>query len=177
MEAKAHIALVSIPVFSHQVSILEFAKQLIHLYKNTFHVTCIIPTISDSSSIASKPFFDTLPSNIQCIFLPPTNFEDLRKDLILESQIQISVSRSMPLVYETLRSISTSSINVVAIIVDSFAYEAHKFAKELNILSYSYFPCSAMVLSMCLYSSKLDESITCEYKDHPHPIEIPGESN
>jgi hydroquinone glucosyltransferase len=82
----------------------------------------------------------------------------------------------MPLVCETLRSISTSS-NVVAIIVDSFVYEAHKFAKELNILSYRYFPCSAMVLSMCLYSSKLDESITCEYKDHPDPIEIPGESN
>ncbi|WJX85852.1 hydroquinone glucosyltransferase [Trifolium repens] len=102
MEAKAHIALVSIPVFSHQVSILEFAKQVIHLYKNTFHVTCIIPTISDSSSLASKPFFDTLPSNIQCIFLPPTNFEDLRNDLTLESQIQISVSRSMPLVCETL---------------------------------------------------------------------------
>jgi hypothetical protein len=66
---------------------------------------------------------------------------------------------------------------LVAQIVDPFAYEAHQFAKELNILSYTYYPCSAMVLSMCLNLSKLDQTITCEYKDHPHPIEIPGESN
>lgn len=174
MEAKTHIALVTIPVFSHQVSLLEFAKRLDHLYKNYFQVTCIIPTISDSPSKSSKHYFVDLPSNIQCIFLPPINFEDLRSSgIVLESQVQISVTRSMPLVCETLRSISTSS-NVVALIVDSFAHEAHEFAKELNILSYTYFPCSAMVLSMCLYSSKLDETITCEYKDHPQPIEIPG---
>ncbi|CAK8559991.1 unnamed protein product [Lathyrus sativus] len=173
MEAKTHIALVSIPVLSHQVSLLEFAKQLIHLYKNSFHVTCIIPTISNSPSIASKPFFDTLPSSIQCIFLPPINFEDLKNEIMLESQVQISVSRSMPYVFETLRSFSTNS-NLVALVIDPFAHEAHKFAKELNILSYTYFPCSAMVLSMCLYFSKLDKMITCEYKDHPTPIEIPG---
>ncbi|WJX85853.1 hydroquinone glucosyltransferase [Trifolium repens] len=95
MEAITHIALVTIPVYSHQVSILEFAKQLIHLYKNTFHVTCIIPTISDSPSIASKHFFDTLPSNIQCIFLPSINFED--NGHVLESQVQTLVSRYMPL--------------------------------------------------------------------------------
>lgn len=179
MEARTHIALVTIPVISHQVSILEFAKTLVNLYKNIFHVTCIIPTISNSLSISSKPFFDTLPSNIQCIYLPPTNFEDIiRNEVVLESQVQISVTRSMPLVRETLRSIiSTSSNNMVALIVDAFAHEAHEFAKELNILSYTYFPCSAMVLSMCLYSSKLDETITCEYKDHPQPIEIPGMSN
>jgi hydroquinone glucosyltransferase len=174
MEAITHIALVTIPVYSHQVSILEFAKQLIHLYKNTFHVTCIIPTISDSPSIASKHFFDTLPSNIQCIFLPSINFED--NGHVLESQVQTLVSRYMPLVRETLRSINTKS-DLVAQIVDPFAYEAHQFAKELNILSYTYYPCSAMVLSMCLNLSKLDQTITCEYKDHPHPIEIPGESN
>jgi len=95
---------------------------------------------------------------------------------VLESQIQISVTRSMPLVRETLRSISISS-NVVALIIDSFAHEAFEFAKELNILSYIYFPCSAMVLSICLNSSKLDETITCEYKDHPQPIDIPGEKH
>ncbi|WJX91553.1 hydroquinone glucosyltransferase [Trifolium repens] len=106
MEAITHIALVTIPVYSHQVSILEFAKQLIHLYKNTFHVTCIIPTISDSPSIASKHFFDTLPSNIQCIFLPPINFED--NGHVLESQVQTLVSRYMPLVRETLRSSSSN---------------------------------------------------------------------
>lgn len=174
MEARTHIALVSIPVLSHQVSLLEFAKQLIYLYEHTFHVTCIIPSVSNSPSIASKRFFDTLPSSIQCIFLPPINFEDLRNEVRLESQVQISVSRSMTYVFETLRSISTNS-NLVALVVDPFAHEAHKFAKELNILSYTYFPCSAMVLSMCLYFSKLDKIITCEYKDHPTPIEIPGE--
>lgn len=183
MEAITHIALVSNPAFSHQVSILEFAKRLVHNHNHlhhhhqhyhNFHVTCIIPTLSNSSSPTKLPFFDSLPPTIQCIFLPPVDFEDLRNGEFLESQVQLSVSRSMPSVRETLRSLATRS-NVVALVVDAFAHEALEFGKELNILSYIYFPCSMMVLSLCLHSSRLDETISCEFRDYPKPIEIPGQ--
>ncbi|KAJ1439479.1 UDP-glycosyltransferase family, conserved site [Sesbania bispinosa] len=172
MEARTHIALVSNLAFSHQVSILEFAKRLLHLHDN-FHVTCIIPTLGNSPTISTKPFFHALPPTIHCIFLPPPNFEDLRNGVSLEIQLQLGVSRSMPSVREALKSLCIQN-RVVALIVDTFAHEALEFCKEMNILSYIYFPCSTMLLSLCLNSSKLDETVTCEYRDYPKPIEIPG---
>nr|KYP72061.1 Hydroquinone glucosyltransferase [Cajanus cajan] len=171
---RTHIALVSVPAFSHQVSILEFAKRLLHLHNDdTFHVTCIIPTLS-SLSTPSKPFFHTLPPNIHCIFLPSVHFDDLKSNGVsLEIQLQLSVSRAMPSVRDTLRSL-LGSANVVALIADAMVPEALEFGKELNILSYIYFPCSTMLLSLCLHSPTLHEEVSCEYRDHPHLIQIPG---
>ncbi|KOM58665.1 hypothetical protein LR48_Vigan11g169900 [Vigna angularis] len=143
-----HIALVSVPAFSHQVSILEFAKRLLHLHADTFHVTCIIPTLSSSPSKHSI-FFDSLPHNIHCIFLPSVNFHDLNNNGVsVEVQTQLSASRAMS--------------------------SALEFGKELHILSYIYFPCSTMVLSVCFHSQNLDEEVSCEYKDHPGLIHLPG---
>ncbi|TKY68959.1 Hydroquinone glucosyltransferase [Spatholobus suberectus] len=170
-----HIALVSVPAFSHQVSILEFAKRLIDLHNNTFHVTCIIPTLGSPSN-ATKPFFEALPPNIHCIFLPSAHFEDLKNNGVsVEIQLQFSVSRAMPSVMDALRSlVSNPSSKVAALIADAMAPEALEFGKEHSILSYVYFPCSTMLLSLCLHSPKLDEEVSCEYRDHPYLIEIPG---
>lgn len=100
--------------------------------------------------------------------------EDLNNNgLSVEIQLQFSVSRAMPLVRDTLRSLFNST-NVVALVADAMVPEALEFGKELNILSYIYFPCSTMLLSLCLHSPKLDEEISCEYKDHTCLIEIPG---
>ncbi|RDX99332.1 Hydroquinone glucosyltransferase, partial [Mucuna pruriens] len=173
-ETTTHIALVSVPAFTHQVSILEFAKRLLHLCNNNnnnFYITCIIPTLG-SPSIASKPFFDALPPNIHCIFLPSPRYDDLN-GVSVEIQLQLSVSRSMPYVTDTLRSL-TDTTNVVALVSDAMVPEALEFGKKLNILSYIFFPCSTMLLSLCLHSPNLDQQVSCEYRDHPRLIEIPG---
>ncbi|QCE04714.1 hydroquinone glucosyltransferase-like [Vigna unguiculata] len=168
-----HIALVSVPAFSHQVSILEFAKRLLHLHTDTFHVTCIIPTLSSSSSKHSF-FFDSLPRNIHCIFLPSVNFQDLNNNgASVEIQTQLSASRAMSSVRETLVSLSRTTA-ITALIADAMAPEALELGKELNILSYIYFPCSTMVLSICFHSRNLDHEVSCEYKDHPGLIPLPG---
>ncbi|XP_028799234.1 hydroquinone glucosyltransferase [Neltuma alba] len=173
METKTHVALISIPAFSHQVSILEFAKRLVHLHPD-FHVTCIIPTIESAPS-ASVPFLRALPPAIDHVFLPPVSFHDLPEKTSLQVQLQLAVSRSIPYVREALRSLIAST-NLVAVVVDPFANEAIELAKELNVLSYIYFPSSAMLLSLCLYSTKLDEKVVsnCEFRDLPGFIEIPG---
>ncbi|KAI9078687.1 hypothetical protein K1719_039367 [Acacia pycnantha] len=173
METKTHVALISIPAFSHQVSILEFAKRLVHLHPD-FHVTCIIPTIGSPPS-ASVPFLRALPPAIDHVFLPPVSFHDLPETTSLQVQLQLAVSRSIPLVREALSSL-VSSTNLVAVVVDPFANEVIELAKELNVLSYIYFPSSAMLLSLCLYSSKLDDKVdsNCEFRDLPGFIEIPG---
>ncbi|KAF7844859.1 hydroquinone glucosyltransferase-like [Senna tora] len=175
-KSKTHIALVSIPAFSHQASILEFAKRLLHLHPHHFHVTCLIPTLPHHSPPpASLPFLHSLPPSIHPLFLPPPNLDDVvppHNTPLLQVHLQLALSRSMPSVRRALASLSGLS----ALVVDPFASEALEFAKELNAASYIYFPSSAMLLKLCLYAARLDTNVSgdCEFRDVSGFIEIPG---
>ena len=167
----AHIAAVSVPAFTHQASIMEFFRRLVHIHHD-FHVTCIIPTI-ESPPKATISFLEILPSNIDYIFLPPPNLDDLPKDTYVGIKFQVAISRSMPSVCEVLKTLNSSS-RLVAVVTDPFANDALNFAKEFNIPSYVYLPYSAMILAMFFHVQKLNETISCEYKDLPEPIRAPG---
>ncbi|KAH1086342.1 hypothetical protein AAZX31_07G104900 [Glycine max] len=171
MEVTTHIAIVSVPVYSHLRSILEFSKRLVHLHRD-IHVTCINPTFGSPCN-NTKALFHSLPSNISYTFLPPINMEDLPHDTHPAILVQVTISRSLPLIHDALKTLHSSS-NLVAIISDGLVTQVLPFGKELNILSYTYFPSTAMLLSLCLYSSMLDKTITGEYRDLSEPIEIPG---
>ncbi|KAK4267889.1 hypothetical protein QN277_024613 [Acacia crassicarpa] len=179
MEAITEIAVVTVPAYSHQASILEFCKRLVRLQNDGhfhLHVTCFIPTLGSPPS-ASMALIQSLPSSITCAFLPPVSLHDQPKDLPLEVQLQLAVSRSMPLVREALKSLAGSSSNLAAIVAEPLTIEALEIAKELNIISYLYFPCSAMMLSLCFYAEKLNQKmVSCggEFRDLPVAIEIPG---
>ncbi|XP_061344656.1 hydroquinone glucosyltransferase-like [Gastrolobium bilobum] len=171
MAKATHIAVISIPSFSHQASIVAFCKRLVHLHPN-FHVTCIFPTIGTPNP-SSFAFLDSLPSNIDYIFLPPVNKEDLPQDVSQAVQCNLAVSQSMPYFRDTLGSLC-STTPMVALVADPFANEALKIAKEFNLLSYVYLPLSAMALALLLHLPTLHEEVSCEYKDHTRPIQIPG---
>ncbi|OIV89648.1 hypothetical protein TanjilG_12734 [Lupinus angustifolius] len=173
METKiTHIAVVSIPAFSHQASIVEFCKRLVHFHHN-FHVTCIFTTI-DSPPQATITFLQSLPPNIDYIFLPPINKQDLPKGVPLSLQISHAVSQSLPSFHHALQSLCSSNNPLVALIADPFANETLEIAKEFNLLSYIYFPPSAMTLSLFLHLPTLHEEVSCEYKDYKEAIHIPG---
>ncbi|XP_027334237.1 hydroquinone glucosyltransferase-like [Abrus precatorius] len=171
MEKAIHIAVVPGPGFSHLVPILQFSKRLVQLHPQ-FHVTCIIPTLGSPSS-ASKIFLETLPPNINHTFLPPVKPEDLPQGAATETQIQFTVTLSLPSIHQTLKSL-ISSTPFVALVADAFAFEALDFAKEFNLLSYIYLPTSATTLSWYFYVTELDKETSCEYRDLPQPIRIPG---
>ena len=172
MAKTTHIAVVSIPLFSHQSSIIEFCKRLIHLHHH-IHVTCIFPTI-DAPIPATLKLLESLPSSINCTFLPPINKQDLPHDFIWENDL--ATEKSMPSLRNSLRLLcSTSTCTPVsALIVDPFASQALEIAKDLKLLSFVYFPLSAMITSFNLYFPTLHEQVSCEYKDHTEPIQIPG---
>ncbi|MED6115933.1 hypothetical protein PIB30_095434, partial [Stylosanthes scabra] len=89
--------------------------------------------------------------------------------------LPIAMFLSLPSIQEALASLTTSSSNkVVALIADYFACEILPFAKKLNILSYIFLPTAASLLQLCFNSSKLHETITCEFKDLKEPIKLPG---
>jgi len=171
MAKTTHIAVIPSPGFSHLVPIVEFTKRLATNHPN-FHVTCIIPSLG-SPPDSSKAYLQTIPPNINSIFLPPINKQDLPQGVHPGVLIQLTVTRSLPSIHQALKSL-TSKTPLVAIIADAFAFEALDFAKEFNSLSYLYFPCSSFVLSLLLHLPKLDEEVSCEFKDLQEPIKLKG---
>ncbi|GAU46263.1 hypothetical protein TSUD_174390 [Trifolium subterraneum] len=171
MTKTSHIVVIPSPGFSHLVPILEFTKRLVTNHPN-FHVTCIIPSLG-SIPDSSKSYLETIPPNINSIFLPPINKQDLPQGVYPAILIQKTVTLSLPSIHQTLKTL-TSKTPLLAIISDTFAYEALDFAKEFNSLSYLYFPCSTFVLSLLLHLPKLDEQVSCQYKDLQEPIKLQG---
>ncbi|RZC20221.1 Hydroquinone glucosyltransferase [Glycine soja] len=171
MEKITHIAVVPGPGFSHLIPILEFSKRLVKLHP-LLHVTAFIPTLGSLSSV-SKSFLKTLPPSITPTFLPPVDPIDIPQGLETAIRMQLTVTYSLPSLHNALKSL-TSRTPLVALVVDNFAYEALDFAKEFNMLSYIYFPKSAFTLSMYFHLPKLDEDTSCEFKDLPEPIQMPG---
>ncbi|KEH18132.1 UDP-glucosyltransferase family protein [Medicago truncatula] len=173
MAKTTHIAVISVPLFSHQSSIIELCKRLIHLHKY-IHITCIFPTI-DAPIPATLKLLESLPSSINCTFLPPVNIQDLpHEDPSL--LLLLAVSQSLPSIHNSLGSLlcSTSTTPPVALIVDLMATQALEIAKEFNLLSFIYFPLSAMAMSLLSHLPTLHEKFSCEYKDHIEPIQFPG---
>ncbi|CAJ2635098.1 unnamed protein product [Trifolium pratense] len=169
MAKTSHIVVVSIPSFSHQSSIIEFCKRFIHLHHN-IHVTCIFPII-DAPIQATLKLLESLPPSINYTFLPPINQQDLPQDGV--TQIQLAVAQSMPSFRNSLQSLCSTN-PVVALVADPLASQALEIAKEFNLLSFIYYPLSAMTTSLHLHLSTLHEQISCDYIDHPNPIRIPG---
>jgi hydroquinone glucosyltransferase len=172
MEKSIHIAVVPGVGYSHLFPIIQFSKLLVHFHPY-IHITCFIPS-HGSLSADSKTILQTLPSNINCTFLPPVNSKDLPQGVPLEIQLQLTLTHSLPSIHQALKSL-TLRTPFVALIVDSFAIAALDLAKDFNMLSYIYFPSAATTLSTYFYILKHDEETSDEYKDLPdQPIQIPG---
>ncbi|KAM3685438.1 hypothetical protein ACJW31_11G117300 [Castanea mollissima] len=169
MEQNPHIAFLPCPGMGHLIPLVEFAKLLLH--HHDFHITCIIPT-TGSPSKAMKEVLQALPTSIDHVFLPPVSLEDL-KGAKPGLQITLTMTRSLPSLRDVLTSL-VATTRLVALVVDPFGIDALDVAKELNVSPYIFYPTNAMVLSLLLNSPKLDETVSCEYRDLPEPVKLPG---
>ncbi|KAL5798904.1 hypothetical protein ACOSQ2_003724 [Xanthoceras sorbifolium] len=176
MAQTKHVVLLPSPGMGHVIPFIEFAKRLVH-HHDDFNVTCIIPTIGPPST-AMKAAVEALPApTINHIFLPPIIFDDddQYSTKSPETILALAITRSLPSLACELKSLVASSrTNVVAFVVDFFCTETFEVAREFNLSSYLFFPSNAMVLSFLLYLPKLDEMVSCEFKDLTEPVKIPG---
>lgn len=62
----------------------------------------------------------------------------------------------------------------MALFVDPFGLDAFDVAKEIGVPPYVFFPSTAMALLFCFHLPKLDKMVTCEYRDLPEPVKLPG---
>ncbi|XP_059642938.1 hydroquinone glucosyltransferase-like [Cornus florida] len=165
-----HIAILPTPGMGHLIPLTEFAKRLV--LHHHFSVTFFVPT--DNSPMKSqKAVLESLPSSINYIFLPPASFDDLPDGDRIETRISLSVTRSLPALRDSFKSL-TESTRLSALVVDLFGTDAFDVAKEFGVPHYIFFPTTAMLLSLIFYLPKLDQSTDCEYRDLTEPVKLPG---
>ncbi|KAJ0668929.1 putative hydroquinone glucosyltransferase [Helianthus annuus] len=170
MEKPAHIVIVPSPGMGHLIPLVEFAKNL--TAQHNLSATFIIPNEGPLSH-SQYEFLDSLPNAINYTLLPPVNFDDLPQYAKIETRISLMVTRSVTAIHATISSMMADK-NIVALFVDLFGTDAFDVAVELGVPRYLFFPASAMTLSRCLHLPKLDQMVSCEYRDVPGPIQIPG---
>jgi hydroquinone glucosyltransferase len=91
----------------------------------------------------------------------------------VEARISLTLTRSLPALRDSFKVLAESS-RLVALVVDLFGTEAFDVAKEFGISTYIFFPSTAMTLSLIFYLPELDETYSCEYRDLPEPVKLPG---
>ncbi|KAI8545441.1 hypothetical protein RHMOL_Rhmol07G0039800 [Rhododendron molle] len=152
----------------HLIPLVEFAKQLVHHH----HIssTIIIPTTGPPPQ-SQISVLESLPENINHVFLPPVHLPENLTNV--ESQILATMSLSIPSLRNTLKLLSSTN-QLVALLVDPFGLDASDVAKEIGVRPYLFFPSTAMGLLFCMHLPKLDQMVTCEYRDMPEPVKLPG---
>ncbi|KAI3741349.1 hypothetical protein L1987_59021 [Smallanthus sonchifolius] len=170
MERTPHIAIVPSPGMGHLIPLVEFSKRLKN--KHNISATFIIPN-DGPLSISQKAFLDSLPNGLNYIILPPVNFDDLPQDTQMETRISLMVTRSLDSLREAFKSLVVEK-KMVALFIDLFGTDAFDVAIEFGVSPYVFFPSTAMALSLFLYLPKLDQMVSCEYRDFPEPVQIPG---
>ncbi|XP_015089477.1 hydroquinone glucosyltransferase-like [Solanum pennellii] len=167
---KPHIVMLPTPGMGHLIPLVEFAKQLI--LQHDFSITIILPTDGPISK-SQNTFLSSLPSGLNYRLLPPVNFDDLSDDVLIETRISLTITRSLSSLREVFESL-VKSHRVVAFVVDLFGTDAFDLANEFNVSPYMFYTTTATMLSLDLYFPELDQTVSCEYKDLQEPVCIPG---
>ncbi|KAJ6404331.1 hypothetical protein OIU84_012500 [Salix udensis] len=170
-DSPAHVAILPSPGMGHLIPLAELAKRLVH--QHNFSITFVIPT-DGSPSKAQRSVLGSLPSTIRSVFLPPVNLSDLPEDVKIETTISLTVARSLPSLRDVFRSLADRGNRAVALVVDLFGTDAFDVAREFNVSPYIFFPSTAMALSLFFHLPKLDEMVSCEYREMKEPVKIPG---
>ncbi|KAI3840387.1 hypothetical protein MKX03_037799 [Papaver bracteatum] len=166
-----HVIIIPSPGMGHLIPVTEFAKRLV--LDHGFSATLVIPTETNSPFETKKLALNSLPTAINTIFLPPVDLSDLSDDAEIGTRIFATVNRSLPAFPDSVRTI-TSTHRVVSLVVDLFSTDAIGIANEFNIDAYIFISSTAMLLASIYHAPKLDQAYSCEYRDVPGLIQIPG---
>nr|XP_043629035.1 hydroquinone glucosyltransferase-like [Erigeron canadensis] len=168
MAKTPHIAILPSPGMGHLIPMAEFAKRLAEHHH--ISATILIPT-TGAPPQAQISVLESLPENIHHLFLPPVDGvpQGVRPEIIISFIMKASHSS----VQDAIRSLKANT-NLVGLVFDMFGHDAIEVAKEFDLFKFLFFPMSAMALSFTFILPKLDEESSCEYKDLPYLVHVPG---
>ncbi|XP_073061984.1 hydroquinone glucosyltransferase-like [Primulina eburnea] len=166
-----HIAVVPTPGMGHLIPLVEFVKKL-HHHHHHFSTTFFLPNNGPLSD-AQRSFVFTLPPAIDYIILLPITFDEYHGNIKPETRIALTITRSLPFIRDAVGSLHESK-KFAAFVADMFAVDTFDVAREFQIPTYLFFPSSAMTLSVFFHLPQLDKTVSCEYRDLPEKLQIPG---
>ncbi|XP_010456210.1 PREDICTED: UDP-glycosyltransferase 72B1-like [Camelina sativa] len=171
-ESKApHVVIIPSPGMGHLIPLTEFAKRLVH--HHGFNVTFIVGGEGPPSK-AQRTVLGSLPSSISSVFLPPVDLTDVPSSAGIETRISLTVTRSNPELRKHFDSFAAEGRLPKALVVDLFGTDAFDVASEFHVSPYIFYPSTANVLSFFLHLPKLDETVSCEFRELTEPVKLPG---
>ncbi|CAO2191080.1 unnamed protein product [Urochloa humidicola] len=170
--APPHVVLLACPGAGHVLPMAEFARRLAadHGFTATIitYSSLSLPTQTQASMLASLP-----AASVTFAALPAVPLDDLPADARVETRMLTVVARSMPHL-RTLLADLVRHRGVVAFLADMFCAQALPVATGLSVPAYIVYLSNLMLLSLMIRLPELDAATTCEYRDLPEPLRLPG---
>jgi hydroquinone glucosyltransferase len=158
------------PGVGHVAPVAELAARLAahHGFTST------IVTYTNLSSPTNSSVLASLPPGVSTTALPEVPIDDLPADAHIVTRILIVVQRTLPHLRALLRSLLDTPAGVTVFLTDLLCPAALAVAQDLGVPRYVFYPSSVMSLSMLLHAPELARTTTCEFRDLPDPVIIPG---
>uniref|UniRef100_A0ACD5VIT3 Uncharacterized protein n=1 Tax=Avena sativa TaxID=4498 RepID=A0ACD5VIT3_AVESA len=170
-ERSTHVVLMACPGTGHVLPVAELARRVVEV--DGFTATLVRFT-NFSSGDQYSATFASLPPSVSTALLPEVSIEDLPADSRAETRIIAVVKRALPHLRDLLQSLVDAPAGVAAFVPDLFCPWALEVAAELGIPGYIFCPSNLMALSTVLHTPELDRTTTCEFRDLPDLIRLPG---
>uniref|UniRef100_M8BA13 Hydroquinone glucosyltransferase n=1 Tax=Aegilops tauschii TaxID=37682 RepID=M8BA13_AEGTA len=165
-----HVVIVTSSGAGHVLPVSELAKRL--AMHHGFTVT-IVTYASLSSPGHSSPLA-SLPLGVSVAALPEVSIDDLPADAHLVTRILTVINRALPQLHDLLRSLLDLPAGITAFMTDMLCPAALTVGKEMGLPGYVFYTSSLMSLLSFLYIPELARTTTCECRDLPEPVLLPG---
>ena len=170
MAAAPHVVILTSSGAGHVLPVSELAKRL--AVQHGFTVT-IVTYASLSSPGHSSPLA-SLPPGVSVAVLPEVSLSDLPADAHLMTRILTVINRALPQLRDLLRSLLDLPAGITAFMTDMLCPAALAVGKEMGVPGYVFYTSSLMSLLSLLYTPELSRTTTCECRDLPEPVMLPG---
>lgn len=170
MAVAPHVVILTSSGLGHVLPVSELAKRLaVH---HGFTVT-VVTYASLSSPRHSSPLA-SLPPGVSVAALPEVSIDDLPADAHLVTRILTVINRALPQLRDLLRSLLDSPAGITAFLTDMLCPAALAVGKDMGLPGYVFYTSSLMSLLSLLYTPELARTTTCECRDLPEPVVLPG---
>nr|CAB3477647.1 unnamed protein product [Digitaria exilis] len=165
-----HVVLLANPGAGHILPVAELARRIV-AHGDGHEFTATLGTFTNFSSSEHSSTLASLPPSVSTAVLPEVPLDDLPSNARVETRIFTVVNRALP----HLRDLLLRSPSGVAVFVaDLLSPAALQVAVELGVPGYLFCTTNLMALSCMLHVPELDRTTTCEFRDLPEPVQLPG---
>ncbi|KAJ1289313.1 hypothetical protein BS78_02G154700 [Paspalum vaginatum] len=165
-----HVVLLTSPGVGHVAPVAEFSTRLAAQHG----VTSTIVTYTDLSSSTNSSALASLPPGLTTTALPEVALDDLPADAHILTRIITVVQRTLPHLRALLRSLLDSPAGITVFLADMLCPAALAVAQELGVPRYVFYTSSLVSLCTLLHGPELARTTTCEFRDLPGPVILPG---